>query len=191
MLKILSIGALASLTLAGCAGYRTTTRETVVLAPDGGQRQVAYADQRYDGCSDNEALGTVTGAVVGGVVGNQFGSGDGNTAATIGGVILGGIAGNAIARDGCRNDRADAYYYNTTYYDAFDGREYGQRREWRNPHNGNYGYITPIRNVRGDQYGYQQDCREFTQTVYMNGRPYEDTGVACRANDGTWRIVSS
>jgi len=188
MLKILSIGALASLALTGCT---TTTRETIRIGPGPAPAQVGYVDQRYDGCSDNVALGTVAGAAVGGVVGNQFGSGDGNTAATIGGVILGGIAGNAIARDGCRNDQADAYYYNTTYYDAFDARDYGQRREWRNPHNGNYGYITPTRNVRGDQYGYRQDCREFTQTVYYNGRPYEDTGVACRMNDGTWRIVSS
>jgi uncharacterized protein YcfJ len=43
------------------------------------------------GCQN---AGTVGGAVVGGVIGNQFGSGKGNTAATIGGALLGGYVGN-------------------------------------------------------------------------------------------------
>jgi outer membrane lipoprotein SlyB len=34
--------------------------------------------------------------VVGGLVGNQIGSGSGRTAATVGGAVLGGIAGNEI-----------------------------------------------------------------------------------------------
>jgi uncharacterized protein YcfJ len=38
--------------------------------------------------------GTVGGAVVGGVIGSQFGSGKGKTAATIGGALLGGYVGN-------------------------------------------------------------------------------------------------
>ena len=144
---------------------------------------------RYDGCSDNATVGTVVGAVAGGVIGNQFGKGSGNTAATLGGVILGGIAGNAIARDACRNERADAYYYNRAYSDAFDGPSYGRRYEWRNPHNGNYGYVTPMRGAPGDRYGYRGECREFSQTVFIDGRQYEDVRLACRTRDGSWRIV--
>lgn len=144
---------------------------------------------RYDGCSDNAAVGTILGGVAGGVIGNQFGSGSGKTAATVGGVILGGIAGNAIARDACRNESYDAYYYNRTYSDAFDGPDYGRRYEWRNPHNGNYGYVTPTRRADSRRYGYASECREFSQTVYVNGRQFEDVAVACRMNDGSWRIV--
>jgi uncharacterized protein YcfJ len=43
------------------------------------------------GCQN---AGTVGGAVVGGVIGSQFGSGKGKTAATIGGALLGGYVGN-------------------------------------------------------------------------------------------------
>ena len=101
-------------------------------------------------------------------------------------MILGAIAGNAIARDACRNDRADAYYYNQSYYDAFEQPRYGQRYEWRNRYNGNYGYITPRRGFR-DQRG---ECREFTQQIYVDGyRTEEAVGVACRQRDGSWRIV--
>jgi surface antigen len=41
----------------------------------------------------------------------------------------------------------------------------------------------------GARYGYRSECREFSQIVYVNGRPYEDVSVACRTDDGTWRIV--
>ncbi len=45
------------------------------------------------GCIENQNARVATGAVVGGVIGNQFGSGSGNTIATIGGAA----AGAAIA----------------------------------------------------------------------------------------------
>ena len=40
--------------------------------------------------------GAILGAFVGGVVGNQFGSGGGRALTTIGGAVAGGVAGNAI-----------------------------------------------------------------------------------------------
>ena len=184
MLKGLLLSTAMAVLVAGCVGPR------VYGDGPGPGPGPGPGYSRYDGCADNAAVGTVVGAVVGGVIGNQFGSGSGNTAATIGGVILGGIAGNAIAKDACRNDRADAYYYNNTYYDAFDEPEYGRRYEWRNPHNGNYGYVTPNRRVDGARYGNRTECREFSQTFYHNGRPYEDISVACRSDNGSWRIVS-
>jgi outer membrane lipoprotein SlyB len=44
-------------------------------------------------------LGTLVGAGLGGVIGNQIGKGTGNTVATVAGVILGGVAGHAVDRD--------------------------------------------------------------------------------------------
>ena len=149
-----------------------------------------YHDDRYysyRGCDDDEAVGTGLGAIVGGVIGNQFGHGGGRAAATIGGVILGGIAGNAIARDSCRNERADAYYYNRAYYDGFENPEYGRSYEWRNPYNGHYGYMTPTRDYDD---GDRSDCREFTQTIYIDGRRTQGYGTACRNSDGTWHIAN-
>jgi surface antigen len=146
---------------------------------------------RYTGCEpdrDREVVGTLLGGIVGGIIGNQFGRGRGRAAATVAGAVLGGIAGNAITRDGwCRDRRADAYYYNEAYYDAFDQPDYGERYEWRNQYSGNYGYVQPTGYT---EYGGYQDCREFTQVIYVGGRSEEAYGVACRQPDGSWRIVS-
>lgn len=190
MNKILALTAASAIALAGCT---TTRTERTTYYPDGTQQtQVSVQRDGYNPCADNEALGTVVGAVGGGVIGNQFGGGTGErAAATIGGAILGGIAGNAIGRGTCDNQQADAYYYNDPYNDAFEDAGYGRRYEWRNPHTGHYGYVTPKRNVDGYSYGYNDECREFEQIVYVDGQPYTDTGVACRDPDGTWRIVRS
>jgi surface antigen len=185
MLKANAACALAALALAGCAydddyyygHHRYHDRYY------GGR----YDRDYYDGCRGDAAAGTVVGGVAGGVIGNQFGSGGGRAAATIGGVILGAIIGNSIARDACRDERADAYYYNRTYYDAFDDPYYGRRYEWRNPNNGHYGYVTPMREYRDSRYG--RHCEEFRHVVYVGrDRTEEETGIACRQRDGTWRI---
>lgn len=49
--------------------------------------------------SDNSGVGTVLGGVAGGIIGNQVGRGDGNTAATIAGAVIGGMVGNRIGQD--------------------------------------------------------------------------------------------
>lgn len=47
---------------------------------------------------EQSGLGAVGGAAMGGVVGNLFGGGKGNTIATVGGAIAGGLAGNAVEK---------------------------------------------------------------------------------------------
>lgn len=54
------------------------------------------------GCDGNitkQDVGTVGGAVAGGIIGSQFGSGAGNTAATIGGAVAGGYIGHELTKD--------------------------------------------------------------------------------------------
>lgn len=54
------------------------------------------------GCDGNitkQDMGTAAGAVAGGVIGSQFGSGTGKTAATIGGAVVGGYVGNQLTKD--------------------------------------------------------------------------------------------
>ena len=43
--------------------------------------------------------GAVVGAIAGGVLGHQIGSGRGNDAATVGGAIIGGLIGNQVERE--------------------------------------------------------------------------------------------
>jgi uncharacterized protein YcfJ len=53
------------------------------------------------------AAGTLLGAMIGGVLGNTIGKGDGRAAATVAGAVLGGAIGNRVATGG--DDRGYAY----------------------------------------------------------------------------------
>jgi surface antigen len=131
------------------------------------------------GCATKEDTGTLVGAGTGALIGNQFGKGGGRVAATIGGALVGGFIGNRIGKSMDDEDRRRAA---EAQYAAFEN---GQRSEWRNPNTGRYGYITP-RPI----YTYQSmTCRQFEQTIYVDGRPETMVGKACRQPDGTWREV--
>jgi surface antigen len=135
------------------------------------------------GCSQstgpNEAGGTVIGAVAGGLIGSRFGGGAGKVAAVMAGTMLGGFLGNQIGRN--MDDEAQARAYDAQYYAVNSGR----RADWQSQ-SGNYGYIEP-----GPVYTDPQGtCRRYTHTIYINGRPQQGTGVACRNPSGGWDIVS-
>jgi uncharacterized protein YcfJ len=51
--------------------------------------------------------GAAIGAIAGGVLGHQAGSGRGNTAATVGGAVLGGILGHQVEKRRDRDDQPD------------------------------------------------------------------------------------
>lgn len=123
--------------------------------------------------------GTVIGAVAGGIIGNQFGSGAGRALATAAGVVVGGIIGSEIGRD---LDEQDRRYALEAEYRAL---EYDEERRWRNEDSGHYGHIRPRRSYRNSG----RTCREFEHTVYIDGRPETMVGTACRQSDGTWKNV--
>jgi surface antigen len=130
-------------------------------------------------CATHEESGTLLGAAAGGLIGNQFGKGGGRVAATMAGVLVGGLIGNDIGR---RMDDEDRRRAEEAYYEALEEDENGPPREWRNPANGHYGVITPRR-----VYLYHhQRCREYEQTVYIDGAPQTMTGRACLQPDGSW-----
>ncbi|WP_294540534.1 hypothetical protein [uncultured Rhodoblastus sp.] len=54
----------------------------------------------------------------------------------------------------------------------------GERKTWRGD-DGSYGYVAPA--AGGG------DCRDFTHTVYVNGRPQVGSGKACRVGEG-WKL---
>ena len=56
---------------------------------------------------------------------------------------------------------------------------------WRNPDSGRYGSIVP-----GPAYASNgMNCRQFTHTIYIDGKPQTARGTACRNPDGTWQPV--
>lgn len=142
------------------------------------------------GCSNVNApkqdQGLVAGAVAGGVLGSAIGRGQGRGGGVIGGVlgvVAGGIIGSEIGRS---MDDRDRQLAQRAELDAFERGRSGERVAWRNPDNGRYGEVIPGPSYRRGP----EDCRDFTHIVYIDGRPREMRGIACRNPDGTWRNVS-
>lgn len=70
---------------------------------------------------------------------------------------------------------------------AFESAPTGETTIWRNPKNGHWGTLTPVRTYQdpGGRY-----CREFRQTVTLDGQEHQGNGSACREPDSVWRIMS-
>lgn len=135
-----------------------------------------------NGDANKGDVGLGAGAVLGGVIGNQFGKGNGKILGTVVGAFAGGIIGNDIGR---QLDQRDRMLAQRAEYDAFERGPSGRPHRWSNPDNGRYGEIVPAP-------PYQRagrDCRDYTHTVYIDGRPQAMRGTACRNGDGTWSAV--
>lgn len=136
-----------------------------------------------DGPTKQDA-GLLTGAVAGGIIGNQVGRGSGNVLATMAGAVVGGIVGSEIGRSMDEQDRRLAAQ---AEYAALEEGESDRPRRWRNPDNGRYGDVVPGRPYKRASV----DCRDYTSTVFIDGKPRTMKGTACRNPDGTWRNVDA
>lgn len=127
--------------------------------------------------------GLAVGALAGGILGNQFGSGGGKVAATAIGAVIGGIVGSEIGRS---MDATDRMLAQQAEYEAFERGQSGMARTWRNPDNGRYGEVVPTRPYKRGNL----DCRDYTHKIYIDGQPQAMRGTACRNPDGTWSSVT-
>ncbi len=122
--------------------------------------------------------GAAVGATAGGLIGAAAGGG---TAGIIGGALLGGLAGGALGDKLDQNDRRLAQ---ENYYRSMEYGRTGQSSSWSNPDSGHSGSITPTRTYETPT----GPCRDFKQTIYIDGQAQEGQGTACRQADGTWKI---
>lgn len=144
--------------------------------PSSYYRQGYYEESCRRQNSNNRAVGTIFGALAGGLIGDAASHGRGG--AVVGGAILGGLLGNAVARDLPCEDHPYAFQ---AYATGLNG-DLGRRYEWR--HGSNWGYFTPEREFnRG-----RQVCRTWSETTYAGGRTFRRSGTACRRSDGNWRF---
>lgn len=134
------------------------------------------------GMGTKEGVGTVGGAVAGGLIGSRFGGGAGKLVAVGVGSLLGAFVGREI---GASLDKADQQYADRAAYQAYSA-PIGQRISWNNPQSGNQGTIVPVRDGYADSGAY---CREFQQTIVVGGRTEQAHGTACRQPDGSWKIM--
>ena len=129
---------------------------------------------------NKQALGGISGGVIGGLLGSQIGSGTGRVVATGVGAGLGALIGSNIGAQLDQADQERLYYAQTQ---ALESSPSGSRVEWRNPDSGRYGYVTP-----GPAYSVNNsNCRDYTHTIYIDGRAETARGTACRQSDGTWQ----
>jgi surface antigen len=147
---------LAGLTLASCAGNPET------------------------GTGPKENTGTLVGALGGALIGSQIGGGPGErVAATVAGAAIGGILGNRIGAAMDDEDKRRAY---AAQMQALETGVSGAPVAWRNPDSGRYGSVVP-----GPSYQQASGtCRQYTHTIYIDGKPQTARGAACRNPDGTW-----
>lgn len=131
-----------------------------------------------------ESIGTLLGAVGGGVAGAQVGSGRGKLLAVGAGTLIGALIGNQVGKS---LDRADQLAMEQSTQQALETGRSGTPVTWRNPDSGHAGTVTP-------QPAYEtssgQYCREFQQTVTIDGQTQSAYGTACRQPDGSWKIVN-
>jgi len=126
--------------------------------------------------------GMVVGAVAGGILGNQVGGSAGKVAATAIGAVVGGVVGSEIGRSLDEQDRRLAQ---DAEFDALERGQSGVARQWRNPDNGRYGEVVPSRPYKRGTV----DCRDYTHKIFVDGRPQQMRGTACRNPDGSWSNV--
>jgi surface antigen len=135
------------------------------------------------GTGPRENTGTLVGALAGGVLGSQFGGGAGErVAAGIAGAAIGGLIGNRIGAAMDDEDKQRAY---SAQIDALESGRSGAAVPWRNPDSGRYGSVVPGPAYQSN--GLQ--CRQYTHTIYIDGRPQVARGSACRNPDGSWTAV--
>ena len=128
--------------------------------------------------------GVMTGALLGGVLGAAAGGrGAGNRLAGAAvGAVAGGLIGGAIGASMDEEDRRMAY---AAEMQALESGAPGAAVGWRSQRTAYYGSVVP-----GPYYeSGGRRCRQFTHTVFVNGRPETARGTACRAPDGRWVAV--
>lgn len=132
------------------------------------------------GGMSGQTLGTVGGAVLGGVAGSRFGGGTGKLAATAAGTLLGAYLGNRLGKGFDERDQTAAQRAES------DALASNRATSWSNPETDHRGTVQPIRTYAQDG----RTCRDYTHTIYIDGRAEEARGTACQTADGKWEVVS-
>lgn len=111
------LAVIAVLTLGACTNMYPTpsppndgvTRSGHTYPVYGVVQSIELVQQENASGGSDIGLGTIAGAVIGGVVGNQIGGGRGKTVATVAGVAGGAYVGHQLEKDNRQQARVDAY----------------------------------------------------------------------------------
>ena len=135
-------------------------------------------------CASDSGPKEVTGTLVGAGTGAAIGSAatGGRVSGAVAGAAIGGMIGNRIGAGLDDEDKRRAY---AAQVQALESGPSGAPIAWRNPDSGRYGSIVP-----GPAYESNgMNCRQFTHTIYIDGKPQTARGTACKGADGAWQPV--
>ena len=93
----------------------------------------------------------------------------------MGGGLIGGTIGSQL-------DEADRRTALQAEYRALEYSQAGNTVDWRGASAGVSGAVTAAQPYRVGS----QDCRQYSQTVSLNGQKQTARGTACRNPDGSW-----
>ncbi|MGE3334939.1 MAG: RT0821/Lpp0805 family surface protein [Rhodospirillaceae bacterium] len=143
------------------------------------------ASMSLSACAEgnNQTGATLVGAGLGGLLGSQFGRGDGRLAMTALGTLAGAAIGSSVGK---RMDEVDRMKMREAETRAY-GAPIGEAIIWNNPDTGHRGTVTPVRDGRSQRGEY---CREFQSEIIVGGERERGFGRACQQPDGSWKIVS-
>ncbi|WAT02746.1 glycine zipper 2TM domain-containing protein [Rouxiella chamberiensis] len=103
MIKRIFIVALVGSTLAGCVSDNTLSGNVYSASQAKQIQNVTYGTLvsvrpvQIQGGDENNVIGAIGGAVLGGFLGNTLGGGAGRSLATAGGAVAGGLAGQGVS----------------------------------------------------------------------------------------------
>jgi surface antigen len=148
---------------------------------------VALLGAAVAACASDPAPRVVAGTLVsptpsaGAAMENPPGTPPNNSAAAP--VTRGAIGGMIGTRIGAALDDEDKRRAYAAQVQALESGTSGAPVAWRNPDSGRYGSVVP-----GPKYQSNgADCRQFTHTIYLDGKPQTARGAACRGADGAWQ----
>ena len=136
------------------------------------------------GVGTKQTVGAVAGAVAGGLAGSQIGNGSGQLWATGAGALLGTFIGSEVGKS---LDKADIAYAKKAEQQAYTA-PLNQKISWNNPESGNYGSYVPVKEGKDQTTG--NSCRQYQQTIVVEGQSQTAFGTACQQADGTWTLVN-
>ncbi len=126
-------------------------------------------------------IGAVGGGTLGGLIAGAAGASPAGIAASvIGGILVGGLIGNLL-------DERDKKLAAEAAQKALETAPTGRPVAWQNPDNGHSGTVTVVKTYQSSSNTY---CREYQQTVTIDGKQEKAYGTACRQPDGSWKVVN-
>ena len=126
--------------------------------------------------------GTALGSIFGVAIGSMIGDGNGRVAA----MVLGGIFGAAIGNQiGAQLDERDKLLLANNTQTALEYGHSNVQRGWTNPDTNHSGTTTPLPAYKNQN---NRHCRDFTQTIYIDGQREIGKGTACRNSSGEWLL---